>query len=177
MNFNRIVCFDLEMCCWNENGKGRTGEIIEVGLAEIDLQTGEVVRRAQYYVKPDEDEISLFCVELTGITPRKIEKQGRPLEGVLKSMIKNFGGTNKIYAAWGHDELILKSECEAKGIEFPFVEFINLATLYRIKSRKKNDRMGQRRAMEELHIEWEGRQHSGYVDAYNLAQLALKILK
>ena len=176
MNFNRIVCFDLEMCCWNENGKSRTGEIIEVGLAEIDLQTGEVVRRAQYYVKPDEDEISLFCVELTGITPRKIEKQGRPLEGVLKSMIKNFGGTNKIYAAWGHDELILKSECEAKGIEFPFVEFINLATLYRIKSLKKNDRMGQRRAMEELHIEWEGRQHSGYVDAYNLAQLALKIL-
>ncbi|WP_300177194.1 3'-5' exonuclease [uncultured Aliivibrio sp.] len=176
MNFNRIVCFDLEMCCWNVDGKGTTGEIIEVGLAEIDLQVGEVVRRAQYYVKPEEDQISLFCVELTGITPRKIEKQGRPLEGVLKSMIKNFGGTNKIYAAWGHDELILKKECEAKGIEFPFVEFINLATLYRIKSRKKNDRMGQRKAMEELNLEWEGRQHSGYVDAYNLAQLALKIL-
>ena len=176
MNFNRIVCFDLEMCCWNVDGKGTTGEIIEVGLAEIDLQVGEVVRRAQYYVKPEEDQISLFCVELTGITPRKIEKQGRPLEGVLKSMIKNFGGTNKIYAAWGHDELILKKECEAKGIEFPFVEFINLATLYRIKSRKKNDRMGQRKAMEELNLEWEARQHSGYVDAYNLAQLALKIL-
>ncbi|MFA1560205.1 3'-5' exonuclease [Aliivibrio fischeri] len=176
MNFNRIVCFDLEMCCWNENGKGRTGEIIEVGLAEIDLTKGEVVKRAQYYVKPEKDEISLFCVDLTGISPRKIEKQGRPLADVLKSMVKNFGGTNKIYAAWGHDEQILETECKAKGIEVPFNEFLNLATIYRIRSRKKNERMGQRRAMEELNIEWEGRQHSGYVDAYNLAQLALKIL-
>ncbi|MDW2095658.1 exonuclease, partial [Vibrio sp. 1866] len=25
MNHNRIVCFDLEMCCWSENGVGRTG--------------------------------------------------------------------------------------------------------------------------------------------------------
>ncbi|HFF2740749.1 TPA: exonuclease, partial [Vibrio cholerae] len=25
-------------------------------------------------------------------------------------------------------------------------------------------------------IEWEGRQHSGYVDAYNLAKLALTML-
>ncbi len=27
MNYNRVVCFDLEMCCWNENGVGTTGEI------------------------------------------------------------------------------------------------------------------------------------------------------
>ncbi len=76
MNFNRVVCFDLEMCCWNVDGKGTTGEIIEIGLAEIDLAKQEIVKRAQYYVKPEKDEVSLFCTELTGITPRKIEKQG-----------------------------------------------------------------------------------------------------
>ncbi len=82
-------------------------EIIEVGLAEIDLSKGEIVKRAQYYVKPEHDEVSLFCAELTGITPRKIEKQGRPLAEVIKSMIKNFGGRNKIYASWGRDDVIL----------------------------------------------------------------------
>lgn len=61
MNHNRIVCFDLEMCCWNENGVGSTGEIIEVGLAEIDLSKGEIVKRAQYYVKPEHDEVSVLC--------------------------------------------------------------------------------------------------------------------
>lgn len=106
MNYNRVVCFDLEMCCWNENGVGTTGEIIEVGLAEIDLSAGKIVKRAQYFVKPEKDEISLFCAELTGITPRKIEKQGRPLVEVLQSMVKNFGGSNKIYASWGRDDLI-----------------------------------------------------------------------
>lgn len=88
MNYNRVVCFDLEMCCWNENGVGTTGEIIEIGLAEIDLAAGEIVKRAQYFVKPEKDEISLFCAELTGITPRKIEKQGRPLAEVIQSMVK-----------------------------------------------------------------------------------------
>jgi inhibitor of KinA sporulation pathway (predicted exonuclease) len=176
MNYNRVVCFDLEMCCWNEHGVGTTGEIIEIGLAEIDVDKGVIVKRAQYFVRPDHDEISMFCVELTGITPRKVEKQGRPLEQVLRSMIKNFGGSRKIYASWGRDDLILRQECQQKGIEMPFVEFINLATLYRIKYRVKEQRIGHRAAQEQLNIEWEGRQHSGYVDAYNLAKLALNIL-
>ena len=176
MNHNRVVCFDLEMCCWNENGVGSTGEIIEVGLAEIDLGKGEIVKRAQYYVKPDHDEISMFCVELTGITPRKIEKQGRPIAEVIQSMIKNFGGSKKIYASWGRDDLIFAKECREKGIDMPFKEFLNLATLYRIQHRLKDKRIGHRAAQENLGIEWEGRQHSAYVDAYNLAKLALKIL-
>ncbi|KGY12135.1 exonuclease [Vibrio tubiashii] len=176
MNHNRVVCFDLEMCCWNENGVGTTGEIIEVGLAEIDLNLGQIVKRAQYYVKPESDEVSLFCSQLTGITPRKIEKQGRPLAEVLKSMIKNFGGTNKIYAAWGRDDNVLRQECADKGIDMPFNEFINLATLYRIQNRLKDKRIGHKAAQESKGIEWEGRQHSGYVDAYNLAKLALTML-
>ncbi|MDE1514212.1 MULTISPECIES: 3'-5' exonuclease [Vibrio] len=176
MNYHRVVCFDLEMCCWNENGVGTTGEIIEIGLAEIDLSAGEIVKRAQYFVKPDQDQISPFCAELTGITPRKIDKQGRPLAEVIQSMVKNFGGSNKIYASWGRDDLILIKECQAKGIKLPFQEFINLATLFRIQQRLKDQRIGHRAAQESQGIAWEGRQHSGYVDAYNLAKLALSML-
>ncbi|ASA54518.1 3'-5' exonuclease [Vibrio gazogenes] len=176
MNCNRVVCFDLEMCCWNENGVGTTGEIIEIGLAEIALDEGKIVKRAQYYVQPEQDEVSLFCAELTGITPRKLEKQGRPLAQVIQSMIKNFGSTKKVYMAWGRDDLILQRECEQKGIESPIHEFINLATLYRIQHRVKERRIGHRTAQESAGIPWEGRQHSGYVDAYNLAKLALTML-
>ncbi|MGC9403140.1 exonuclease domain-containing protein [Vibrio genomosp. F10 str. 9ZC157] len=176
MNYNRVVCFDLEMCCWNVDGVGTTGEIIEIGLAEIDIASGEIVKRAQYYVKPERDEVSLFCVELTGITPRKIEKQGRPLKDVLQSVLKNFGGPKKIFASWGRDDQILFNECREKGIDLPFKEFINLATLYRIQNRLKDKRIGHRAAQEAKDIEWEGRQHSGYVDAYNLAKLALTML-
>ncbi|MFC1235721.1 exonuclease domain-containing protein [Vibrio sp. F74] len=176
MNYNRVVCFDLEMCCWNNDGVGTTGEIIEIGLAEIDLSTQKIVRRAQYYVKPERDQISEFCVELTGITSKTIQKQGRPLEDVFKSMVKYFGGPNKIYAAWGRDDLILKGECMEKGLDVPFHEYLNLATIYRIQNRVKDQRIGHRAAQESKGIEWEGRQHSGYVDAYNLAKLAFTLL-
>ncbi|PJC87999.1 exonuclease [Vibrio sp. HA2012] len=176
MNYTRIVCLDLEMCCWNVDGVGSTGEIIEVGLAEIDLEKGDIVKRAQYYVRPEKDEVSEFCTELTGISSRTIRKQGRPLADVLQSMTKNFGGTNKIYASWGRDDAILRAECQSKGLAMPFREFINLATLYRIQNRIKNQRIGHRAAQEAKGIEWQGRQHSGYVDAYNLARLALTML-
>lgn len=176
MNHTRIVCFDLEMCCWNENGKGTTGEIIEFGLAEIDLVKGEIVKRAQYYVKPDHDPISPFCTQLTGITPRTVAKQGRPLAAVIQSVVKNFGGANKIFASWGRDDLILQQECQQKGIDLPFVEFLNLSALFLIKQRSKEKRIGHRQAQESLGIEWQGRQHSAYVDAHNLAMLALKLL-
>ena len=58
----------------------------------------------------------------------------------------------------------------------PFREFINLATLFRIQNRLKDKRVGHKVAQEMKGITWEGRQHSGYVDAYNLAKLALVML-
>lgn len=171
MNFHRVVCFDLEMCCW----EGRTGEIIEIGLAEIDLPANSIVKRSQFYVKPEHDEISDYCVNLTGITQRIVDRQGRPLADVLKSVEKNYGSTNKIFAAWGHDERVLFEECDQKGLERPFREFINLATLYRIHYRM-NKRMGFAKALRQQNMEFEGSPHSGADDAYNLARLALKFL-
>jgi inhibitor of KinA sporulation pathway (predicted exonuclease) len=172
MNFDRIVCFDLEMCCWNDGRISRTGEIIEIGLAELDLNSGRIVRRAQYYVCPEHDEISPFCTELTGIKPNVIEKNGKPLSVILKSIEQKFGGRHKIYAAWGHDDHILKKECLAKGLNVPFREYLNLATLFKLQRHVTNKRLGQRAAMEIAGVAWEGRQHSGYVDAFNLARLA-----
>ncbi|KLV03719.1 exonuclease [Photobacterium aquae] len=172
MNFNRIVCFDLEMCCWNDGREPRTGEIIEVGVAELDLTNGEIVRRAQYFVKPENDEVSFFCTELTGIKPEVIEKNGKPLATIMKSMEQKFGGRHKIYAAWGRDDLILRKECDEKEIKVPFEEFLNLATVFKLQKHVKSKRCGQRAAMKIAGLEWEGRQHSGYDDAYNLARLA-----
>ena len=39
---------------------------------------------------------------------------------------------------------------------------------HRIQNRLKDKRIGHRAAQEAKGIDWEGRQHSGYVDAYNL---------
>lgn len=172
MIYNKLVCFDLEMCCW-EGVEKRTGEIIEIGIAEIDFELKTITRTAQYYVKPEKDEISKFCTELTGITSKVIKNQGRPLKEVLASINKKFGSNNKIFAAWGRDDLILFNECQTKGLEKPFYEFLNLASIFRIQNKTKNFKISQINAMKIKGLDFEGRQHSGLIDATNLAKLAL----
>lgn len=175
MNFRQIKCFDLEMCCWDDGRERRTGEIIEIGIASIDLLKKEVVERSQYYVLPEKDDISEYCTNLTGITQKRLDKQGRPLDEVLESMKKKYG-RHSIYGAWGRDNLVLQKECMEKGLEMPFYEYFNLKTLYMINRRLKNRHFGMRKAMEISGLEFEGTQHSGADDAYNLARLALTFI-
>ena len=173
MKYDKIAFFDLEMCCW-ENSK-RVGEIIEIGLSLVDVENKEVVKTAQYYVKPEKDDISEYCTNITGITPQIIKKQGRPLNEALKTMIKNFGGQNRIYSAWGRDDTVLFSECKEKGIEHPFFEFINLGTFYRLKYNRTSQATSLQDTLELHNIEFEGKAHSGLVDSYNLAKLYINL--
>lgn len=176
MNFQRIVCIDLEMCCWNDGRNPRTGEIIEIGLAEVDFQTKSIIQRSRYIVKPEADEVSPFCTQLTGLTREDVSK-GVPLSEALSSIVRKYGGSNKIYAAWGRDDYVIKRECDAKGIPYPFKEFLNIATIHRISKMVKNKRYGHVKAMRMEGLEWEGRNHSGYDDAYNLARLVLHMFR
>lgn len=175
MNYQKINCFDMEMCCWDDRPERPVGEIIEIGLCEVDLIDMRVTRRAQYIVKPDHDKISDFCTQLTGHTQKVIDRQGRPLADVLETMKRNFGSTSKIYASWGRDDLYLFDECRQKGIDLPFKEHKNVSTDFRIKTRVRNKRFGMLKAMEMLNMDFEGRHHSGFDDAYNLARLFMKI--
>ncbi len=175
MNYTKLIAFDLEMCCWNDGRKPSTGEIIEIGLVEIDLEQGTLTRAAQYYVLPEHDEVSEFCTELTGITPHTIKRQGRHLEDVLRTIEKRFGFKSRIYLAWGRDESVLFDECASKGIDLYRFDFINYSMWYKVKSRFKNKRVGMRKAMLRENVEWVGKQHSGVVDAYNLGRLFLQV--
>lgn len=175
MNFRRIVCFDLEMCCWDDGRDPRTGEIIEIGVAAIDIYEGTITDRSQYYVLPEKDDISDFCTRLTGITQKRLDKQGKPLKEVLESMKERYGH-HSIYGAWGRDNLVIRKECEQKGLQMPFYEYLNLKTLFMINNRIKNKRFGMRKAMGMAGLEFEGTQHSGFDDAYNLARLTLTFI-
>jgi len=173
LKYDKIAFFDLEMCCW-ENSK-KIGEIIEIGLTLVDVNKKEIVKTAQYYVKPEKDEIVPYCTNITGITPQVIKKQGRPLQEVLKTMVKNFGGQQRVYCAWGRDDTVLFNECIQKNIDIPFYEFLNLGTVYRLKYNTSNSATSLQDTLELHNIEFEGKAHSGLVDSYNLAKLYLAL--
>jgi inhibitor of KinA sporulation pathway (predicted exonuclease) len=176
MNPDRLICIDLEMCCWDDGRTPRTGEIIEIGIAAVDLKNKVITDRSQYYVIPEKDEISAFCTYLTGITRSRITKAGRPLADVVESMRKKYGwhGT---YGAWGRDQHVLRKECDEKGISMPFYEFHNLSSMFMLINGSSKNRMSMKKAMAIKGLVFEGDQHSGADDAYNLARLALKFIR
>lgn len=170
-----MLFVDLEMACW-EDRVPNTGEIIEIGICEVDVVKLEITRKAQYYVKPENDEVSEFCTKLTGITPRKILKQGRPLREVMRTIEKNYGGINKTFCAWGSDDKTLMDELAQKDIEFKMGRYIDLANLYRLL-KGESKASTQLDAMKDYGLSFEGRQHSGVVDAENLARLYIEIMR
>ncbi len=82
--------FDLEMCCWSKDGVGNNRRSAEGPARSSCLEPSWNARNITLSLKKTKS--LCFVQSLPGITPRKIEKQGRPLESVIKSMIKNFGG-------------------------------------------------------------------------------------
>lgn len=169
-DYSRVNCFDMEMCCWNDDENRDVGEIISIGIVELCLLTGKTLREAHYYVKPDLDQVSQFCTDLTGITQSMVNKQGRPLGKVLDIIRKNFG-SKRTYVAWGCDPEYLATECGHKGLESPIATSLNAALLYMTKMRHNGGRVSMRRAMEASGLEFEGQQHNALVDAKNLSKL------
>ncbi|MFK4135944.1 exonuclease domain-containing protein [Pseudomonas luteola] len=173
MDYSKLVSFDMEMCCWNE-GDRDVGEIISIGLVEIDLHRGVLLRESQYIVKPVKDAVSEYCTQLTGLTQALVNKQGKPLHDVLDSIKRKFGGPQKIYTAWGTDDQYLSKQCSELGIESsPIQSCLNAAQLYAIRKRHKGGRLSMVKAMASEGLTFQGKQHSALDDARNLARLIL----
>ena len=171
-DYSVIACFDMEMTCWRKDQHHKTtGEIISIGVAELCLNTGKILRESHYYVKPEVDKVSDFCQELTGITQKFVDNQGRPLEQVLESIKGRYGGAKKLYAAWGQDGDILREECSAKGISSPIENHINVAQIYMARKRHKGGRVSMKKAMTESGICFDGKQHNALVDVIALARV------
>ncbi|MBD8615571.1 MULTISPECIES: 3'-5' exonuclease [Pseudomonas] len=165
---SKITCFDLEMCCWED--ARQIGEIISFGVCELDLKSGELKREAHYYVKPVVDTVSDFCTNLTGITQRVVNRQGRPLSEVVNSITAKFG-TKRPYVSWGDDGDHLARMARRQNFYIPNMVFLNAALLYQLRKRHVGESIGLKRAMEREGLEFEGDAHNALNDSRNMARL------
>lgn len=102
-------------------------EIIEMGVVELDLQSLEIGRRDSYFIKNEFSPITKRCTELTGITQKILDKQGRRLSEVFASFSKKYGPGNKAWVSWGSDKAAVDRDCLRKGVRSPFSEaFFNM---------------------------------------------------
>ncbi|KAL4239588.1 ERI1 exoribonuclease 2 [Mactra antiquata] len=195
--FKYLIVIDFESTCW-ENAKFNTQEIIEFPAVLLNTETGEIESEFHHYVQPQEHPVlSQFCTKLTGITQDKVE-DGVPIFLCLKRFCQ---WLNKLYtekgitchgtettssiqpnttcATWSDWDLgvCLHYECKRKQLTKPLQMnvWIDLrATYRRFYDRKPNGLNG---ALQDLGIEFQGREHSGIDDARNTAKLAYRMIR
>ncbi|XP_034045033.1 ERI1 exoribonuclease 2 [Thalassophryne amazonica] len=194
--FSYLIVIDFESTCWREKNN-RTQEIIEFPAVLLNTSTGEVESEFHTYVQPQEHPIlSQFCTELTGITQTQVEA-GIPLHICLSRFSRwlqtqqlqmGFGFPNKklslsqkscTFLTWSDWDLgvCLQYECKRKQIHKPDVlnSWIDLRSTYRLFYNRKPK--GLNGALQDLGIQFSGREHSGLDDAQNTARLAARMMR
>jgi len=169
---DRNLFVDVEMTCWEgPPPEGERPEIIEIGIAELDIESLEVTRSQSYLVVPVHSRISDFCTRLTGISPADIRRRGRPLAEVGARIAKDFGSRSKQWLSWGADRRAIDLDHQAKGVPPTFsAAFVDMGLDFK-HSLGLSGGMGLTAAMRLYGLERTGRIHSGEQDAIDLAML------
>lgn len=175
-NFLNVI--DIEATCWDTNPppEGEVSDIIEVGIAVLDLQTLEVAENTSILVKPTRSKVSPFCTQLTTLTQETIDA-GVSLQDACSRLKKEFSAGDRVWASWGdYDRKIFERNCRELAIRYPFgPRHINIKTLYALLRRNPAE-MGMERALEAEGLPLEGTHHRGGDDAKNIARIFAKLL-
>ncbi|KAK2918683.1 ERI1 exoribonuclease 2 [Channa argus] len=199
--FSHLIVIDFESTCWREKNN-YSQEIIEFPAVLLNTSTGEIESEFHTYVQPQEHPIlSSFCSELTGITQMQVEA-GIPLQMCLSRFnrwLQNlqlelgvvFPRRQQIYTApspsqrlctfltWSDWDLgvCLQYECKRKQLHKPEVlnSWIDLRSTYRLFYNRKPK--GLNGALQDLGIQFSGREHSGLDDSRNTAKLAARMMR
>ncbi|XP_045566605.1 ERI1 exoribonuclease 2 [Salmo salar] len=196
--FPYLIVIDFESTCWRErNSYGQ--EIIEFPAVLLNTATGEVESEFHTYVQPQEHPIlSDFCTELTGITQQQVEA-GVPLHICLSRFSRWLQTLEHqrgvvfprdqrapvaeqrpcAFVTWSDWDLgvCLLYECKRKQLHKPAVlnSWIDLRATYRLFYNRKPK--GLNGALQDLGIQFSGREHSGLDDARNTAHLAWRMMR
>lgn len=181
VKLDKVIVYDLELTCWDNNNKpppGEQQEIIEIGVVNLDVNSGQIFDKTSYIIKPKKSKISSYCKNLTGITQEQVNK-GMLLEHATNKIIKDFAPLNRPSCSFGQgDRVFLSRECRDKNARFPFSEnYIDISVLFALKYNKKSGGIGLVKALSLCDEEFEGREHSGADDAYNTAKLLWKVIQ
>ncbi|NXS07702.1 ERI2 exoribonuclease, partial [Neodrepanis coruscans] len=198
--FAFLLVLDFEATCWRgREWERRRPEIIEFPAVLLNTSTGEIESEFHKYVQPQEHPIlSEFCTELTGITQNQVD-EGVPLNICLSEFMKwiqkiqkekkiifstdtqsNFTSETKActFVTWTDWDLgvCLQYECKRKQLRKPNIlnSWIDLKATYEAFYNRKPK--GLNGALQDLGIDFVGREHSGLDDSRNTARLAWRLI-
>jgi len=172
------IVLDLEATCWLGKPPKGINEVIEIGAVKIN-EVGEVLGFFSKLIKPKVNpRLSGFCKKLTGIKQEQLNVADG-YERVI-DQFKEFVGVGEeeyVFFSWGdNDVTYLSTNCELHNMdEYWLYPFIDMHKIY-LQFKGKKNKSGLKHIVESEGFEFEGDQHSAYVDAYNLSKVFIKYL-
>jgi inhibitor of KinA sporulation pathway (predicted exonuclease) len=176
---DKIIIIDLEATCWQGAiPSGQQNEIIEIGVAVLYTETGEISKNKGILIKPQHSSVSQFCTELTTITQDLLDQNGVSFEEAIDLLTDEYNPDLYTWASYGQYDLnMLKKQCKSFGIPYPMGEaHINVKEYFTEKFGLVKP-TGMNGALALLNIPLEGTHHRGIDDAKNIAKIMHWCLK
>jgi len=176
---SQLIVVDFESTCFEDEEYQRDhSEIIEIGIAVIDVSEQEVVSKESVIVKPSRSEISPFCTKLTTLTKEYVEENGISFSEACSYIRKKYNTLKYPWCSWGmYDRTMLEKQCYWDKVKYPMNRtHFNVKTLFSLKHRLPEE-LGMAQALQHVGLPLEGVHHRGVDDAWNIARLVLSILR
>jgi len=176
----RLLVIDIESTCWeppNTKPHNEIQEIIEVGIAEVDIKELRIIHNEGLLVKPALSKVSAFCTKLTTLTQEQVDK-GISYKEVCNQLERVYNSPNVTWASWGDfDRKQFQKDSNIKTVRYPFgPRHINIKNLFSVIYGLDKE-LGLDAALEYLGMKLEGTHHRGVDDARNIAKVFLHLLK
>lgn len=180
IRFNLINVIDVEATCYPDRifPQGETQEIIEVGIAVVDMRTRKIVDNHSLPIKPMFSKVSPFCTELTGWTQEELDRIGTTYAEAQAILTGNFDSKNRPWISQGNtDKYFFEKEAKLTGVPYPFgAEHMNIAFLTSLLT-GRSKQLGLKKALRLFGLEMQGPHHRAKSDAYNSACQLLEIVE
>lgn len=174
-----FMLVDLEATC-TEDDRFKSmfqSEILEFGVCVLQ---GDETHKHQIYVKPQLSAITDFCTKLTGISYETVKNAPYYDQACeqLQEIIKSYGSDLQCWGSYGqYDINKITNQSDLFRCINPIagLKHMNIKTLaWSAANTKKAPGLGN--ALKQRGLDFEGSEHSGVDDAYNIARLLKYLL-
>ena len=187
LRFDKILVMDLELTCWSDDvpPAGERPEIIEIGLAEVDLRAGTYTRSTSQLIRNTESTVSAYCTDLTSLTQARIDAEGLPLGEALNRLAKRWPLRTRPVYVWGDDVDALLADCRRKGARTDiFPDAHDLHAIFRTLAQAaggarpgSGSGVSVETALAMLDLGFEGTPHRAEDDARNTGRILLDLAR
>ena len=175
----KALIIDVESTCWetpNEQPAGQTSEIIEIGIAVVNIDKRVIEANDTILVKPQMSKVSQFCTKLTTLTQEQVDT-GVTFQEAMSLLKKKYNSSNSLFVSWGdYDRKMFERNCQDYGVKYPFgPRHMNLKNTFAVLHGLERE-LGMDAALFAYNLKIEGTHHRGIDDAKNIAKIFIDLV-